>query len=162
MLTIEERLFFSSVRSRDSNKVRELLANNPNLANSRILGDATCLNEQVWKDGKEVNVHSNEYRSTPALHHAVVYGYTEIVELLLDHGADINAICYENNHEMTPAIVLAAWEGGIEVMKVLLDRGADPNARSSNGVTPLSTAMKHLKEDRVNLLMLYGAKNEKK
>ena len=73
--------------------------------------------------------------------HAVFKGYTELVKLLLAHGADVHDISYENNHEMTQAIVLAAWEGGYEVLQVLLDHGADPNAQSSNGVSPLSTAI---------------------
>jgi len=157
MLSTEEREYFAAVRDRDINKLKNLLQTNPLLANTTILGDATCLNEQVWVNGNRVKVQPGENRNTPALHHAVVYGYSEIVELLLDHGADVHAIAYENNHEMTPPIVLAAWEGGLEVMKILLRNGADPNARSSNGVTPLSTAKRHSKQDRVSLLMQYGA-----
>ena len=153
----EKRDFFEAVRLQDLELTRSLLESNPSLANARILGDATLLNEQIWQNKKVVNVTAAEKRNTPALHHAVFHGNVEMARLLLEHGADIHALAYENNHEMTPPIVLAAWEGGIDVLRLLLENGADPNCESSNGVTPLSTALRHGKTDRVELLKQHGA-----
>ena len=149
--------FFDAVRVHDLDRARSLLQSNPSLANARILGDATLLNEQVWQNKKKVDVTADEQRDTPALHYAVFHGNLEMTQLLLEHGADIHAIAYENNHEMTPPIVLAAWEGGIDVLRLLLEHGADPNSKSSNNVTPLSTALRHGKTDRVELLKQHGA-----
>ena len=152
-----QREFFDAVRSNDLDRARTLLQADRSLANARILGDATLLNEQVWCNQSIVDVETDEKRDTPALHYAVFHSNLDMVKLLLEHDADIHAIGYENNHEMTPAIVLAAWEGGIEMLRLLLENGADPNAQSGNGVTPMSTAFRHGNMDRVELLKLHGA-----
>ena len=153
----QQREFFAAVRSNDLEVARSLLHSSPSLANSRMLGDATLLNEQVWENQKKVDISADETRDSPALHHAVFHGNVEMARLLLDHGADIHALGYENNHESTPSVILAAWEGGTEVLRLLLEKGADPNCVSSNGVTPLSTAVRHGKTDRVELLKHFGA-----
>lgn len=138
-------------------RVRLLLEADPSLANARMLGDATLLDEKIWKNKTIVDIDRDERRDTPALHHAVFHGYVDMAKLLLEFGADIHALGYENNHEMTPPIVLAAWEGGIDVLRLLLEQGADPNCQSGNQVTPLSTSLRHGKTDRVELLKQYGA-----
>lgn len=157
MTTEKKQEFFDAVRSNDLDRTRALLRSDRSLANARILGDATLLNEQVWRNKTIVNVEPGEKRDTPALHHAVFHSNLEMAKLLLEHGADVHAIGYENNHEMTPAVVLAAWEGGVDMLRLLLEYGADPNARSGNGVTPISTALRHRKMDRVEMLKRYGA-----
>ena len=152
-----QRDFFAAVRSHDLERARSLLVSNRSLANARILGDATLLNEQVWRNKSIVDVEPDEQRDSPALHYAVFHANLDMAKLLLEHDADIHAIGYENNHEMTPPIVLAAWEGGIDMLRLLLENGADPNAHSGNGVTPLSTALRHGEMDRVELLKQHGA-----
>lgn len=160
-MSVQEQ-FFAAVRENDVAEVSALLDRDPSLANARIRGDATLLNEKVWVNKRVVDMEPDDDRDTPALHHAVFHGYVELATVLLDHGADIHAIAYENNHEMTPAVVLAAWEGGIEMLHLLLERGADPNSESSNGVTPLSTAIRHGMQDRVALLRTFGANDSSK
>ncbi len=152
-----QRDFFDAVRSNDIERVRALLQSDRSLVNARILGDATLLNRQVWRKKTTVDVDPDEKRDTPALHYSVFHGHLGMVQLLLEHDADIHALGYENNHGMTPPIVLAAWEGGIDVLRLLLERGADPNVKSGHGVTPLSTALRHRKSDRVELLKRHGA-----
>ncbi|MCP4937525.1 MAG: ankyrin repeat domain-containing protein [bacterium] len=149
--------FFKAVRNNDLIAVAKLLTENPALANTRMPGDSSILNYQVWLDRKMVPVSGNEKRSGTALHFAAIWGKTELAKLLLEHGAEVDAMAYENNHEQTPAIVLAAWEGGTDVLRLLLKAGADPNLQSSNGVTALSTAKRHNKKDRVKLLLKFGA-----
>ena len=149
--------YFAAVRENDLGKVASFLDDEPSLANARMRGDSWLLNEQVWEGKKMVPVAPDDQRDGTALHHAAIHGYAGLAKLLLDHGADVNAMGYENNHEMTPPVVLAAWEGGMEALRLLLENGADPNSRSSNGVTPLSTAIRHGKKDRVELLKQFGA-----
>lgn len=55
------------------------------------------------------------------------------VELLLDHGADIEA---RNYNEATP-LIWASVHGATEVVKALLDRGADVEAKDKYGETAL-------------------------
>ena len=149
--------YFEAVRKNAVNDVRTILEQNPAFVNSKILGDATLLNEQVWKNKKIVNISLSETRSSPAIHYSVFHGHYEMLKTLLEFGADINSIGYENNHEFTPPIVLAAWEGGDAVLELLLQNGADPNLKSSNKVSAMTTAIKHDKESTVRILKEYGA-----
>jgi ankyrin repeat protein len=153
-------LFFEAVLRNDLAAVADQLRADPSLANARTRGDVTLLNGKVFRDGKAVDMAPDDTRDATALHHAAFKGNAALAKLLLEHGADVNAIAYENNHDMTPPIVLASWEGGVDVMRVLLERGANPNAISSNGVTPLGTAIRHGKQDRVDLLKKFGAKDD--
>jgi len=54
----------------------------------------------------------------PALAHAARYGHTELAEMLLAHGADIDAAADENRIE-TP-INVAAWFGHAQTVEMLL------------------------------------------
>ena len=82
---------------------------------------------QLIADGLNVSA-SNVHKQT-ALHWAVDLGFdypeetTQIVDLLLDHGADINA---QDNRGAT-ALVLAAFRKSNPIVRQLLARGADPN-----------------------------------
>ena len=147
--------FFEAVRDDDLDTVRQFLSDNPALANGRMPGDSSILNFQVWLDRKRVPITDKDERFGTALHYAAIWGKLQLAKLLLEFGADVNAIAYENNHEQTSPIVLAAWEGGLDMMKLLLEHGADPNSKSSNGVTPLSTSRRHNRNDRVELLLQY-------
>ena len=62
-------------------------------------------------------------------------GHARIVEMLLDHGADINA----GLGCMKP-LYSAAIRGDTEVVKMLLQRGADANARDLWGRTARDVA----------------------
>lgn len=157
MVEDQELNYFKAVRENNLSAVRKLLYDNAELVNKRMLGDATLLNNQIWKNKKIIAIPNSDKRSSPALHFAVFHGNHEMVKILLEFGADVNSFGYENNHEMTPAIILATWEGGIEVLRLLLDHNADPNIRSSNGVSAIATTIKHDQIDRVNLLKSYGA-----
>ena len=72
--------------------------------------------------------HDEEFGGTP-LHWAAYKGHVDTVEILLNRGADINAI----NKDGRPAIVLAAAMGQTPVVKLLLERGADSEAKGFDG-----------------------------
>lgn len=63
------------------------------------------------------------------LRNAAGEGRTEIVKLLLDHGADINA---RDNEGFTP-LLWAAYEGEDEICLFLVQHGADLEAESNRG-----------------------------
>jgi ankyrin repeat protein len=64
----------------------------------------------------------------------LMYGSTgpfpEAVKILLDHGADPNAV--DSDEHFTP-LMHAAAEGHLEVVKVLLANGADPSLKDIDG-----------------------------
>ena len=61
-------------------------------------------------------------------------GHADIVKVLLEYGADVNAV--RRIREQTP-LLLAADRGHLDVMKVLLENDADVNAVDSYKWTPL-------------------------
>lgn len=71
-----------------------------------------------------------------ALHYAAAAGSNEIVSLLLEHHAYIDA---ESPNKSTP-IMMAAWAGHILTVKLLLDEGADANLRNAVGMDAIDFA----------------------
>lgn len=72
-----------------------------------------------------------------ALQHAAYKGNKEIVQLLLDLGADVNSGKHEFNYT---ALHFAALSGNADVCLQLLFRGANPNALNSVNRTPAQMA----------------------
>lgn len=71
---------------------------------------------------------SGWYRDTPVLYTACRMQRVDMVALLLDHGADPNAIltAHENMlHEKVPCLFMAF--PSVEITELLLRAGADPN-----------------------------------
>lgn len=80
-----------------------------------------------------------------ALHYAAAAGENEIVQLLLDHSAYIDA---ESPNKTTP-IMMAARSGHILTVKLLLDEGADATLKNELGMTAIDFARKFGYEDIV-------------
>jgi ankyrin repeat protein len=71
-----------------------------------------------------------------ALFHAVEGNHTGIVDMLLDHGAPIDA----PEHSGQTALFMAARNGLAKMAYHLITRGADPSPASARGYTPLCWA----------------------
>jgi ankyrin repeat protein len=87
-----------------------------------------------------------------------------MMTMLLDCGADVNALGYNENKGIAPAIVLAAWEGDVDMLRVLLEAGADPNVAGS-AESALYTAIEHTSADapapnKVSVLLDNGARHD--
>ncbi len=75
--------------------------------------------------------------SSEAVVRALVNGGAPIVQILLDHGADMEKV----NVSGRSALSVAAAAGHEAVVRLLLERDADPNrAQDKNVVTPLMLA----------------------
>ncbi len=81
-----------------------------------------------------------DWRDTRPLYGAVCTGSLELVELLLDHGADINALSFG-----WTALHAAAGQGNRGMVELLLARGADIQIKSSNNKTAIELLSGHKK-----------------
>ena len=85
--------------------------------------------------GANKNVRAGKWRDTP-LHRAAFWGYTEIVELLINNEVDVNA---KDKYGCTP-LHDAAEYSHLEIAEMLINRAPDMNAVDNNGDTPLDLA----------------------
>ena len=86
--------------------------------------------------------------------HILAYdGSDDLVNLLLDHGADVKA---RDNNGVT-ALHQAAWAGHVSTIELLVSRGADVDARDDNDFTPLAQAVILGHVTAVASLMTIGA-----
>ena len=97
--------------------------------------------------------HMSWHRLT-LLHHMAAAGELAKATLLLDHGADVDAIDLE--YQSTP-LGVAVRSGQRDLVGLLLERGADPNAAGAPWATPLAWARKRGHTDLEATLRQAGA-----
>ena len=98
-------------------------------------------------------VHTTVYGEQCALMSASKNGQIETVELLLQHGADVNL----KNKRGLSALMLASQNGHIKVTKLLLERGAQINLQDEDGCSALILASQNRQVEIVQLLLQHGA-----
>lgn len=89
----------------------------------------------------------------PSLFWASWNGHVEIVTMLLDNGADVNA----KNNDGNTALMLASKKGQTEIVSMLLAAGADVNAKVIYGNTALIVASGNGHKEIVAILLEKGA-----
>lgn len=75
-----------------------------------------------------------------AFHEAAVAGQTECVALLLDAGADVEAVVTEVNVYGTTGLALAIMNGRTDTVDLLIRRGADINREARSRMNALAVA----------------------
>lgn len=74
----------------------------------------------------------------------------EIAQLLIDHGANVHGDCCD-----TP-LLSAVWNDKNDIVKILIDHGADVNAKDIDGHTPLDIAIERGQDEIAALLREHG------
>ena len=92
-----------------------------------------------------------------ALHLGAGFGTPESVDLLLQHGAQVDAIS-RNAQRNQPLHAAVALSRNAEAIRLLLAHGADPNATQVGGFTPLFSAASANRRDLAELLIENGAR----
>ena len=122
---------FDLVESGRNNELRKLLERNPGAASSEIKG-------------------------TPVLFNAVLSNNEEAVRLLIEHGADVNAVARMGG---LTALHHAADQGNNAICKLLLNAGADIDS-TAGGCTPLLHAVMAKRQLTIGYLLDRGADPE--
>ena len=91
-----------------------------------------------------------------ALHLAAFFGSEAAAALLLERGADANAVARNSELQVAP-LHSAAAGGHPKLVALLLEHGADPNARQGGGFTPLHAAAQNGDRESTEALLERGA-----
>ncbi len=105
LITKAEDKVFSAIKTGNINTVKESLYNNvidPNyfnlyktsLINLAVLHDQPTILKLLIEKGADVNARLGD--SGTALHMATLFGHAECTQLLINHGAEVNALNYLN------------------------------------------------------------------
>jgi hypothetical protein len=92
-----------------------------------------------------------------ALHLAAGFGTPEATDMLLQHGAPVDAVS-RNAQRNQPLHAALALSRNAETVKLLLAHGADPNATQAGGFTPVFSAATANRRDLAELLIENGAR----
>ncbi|KAL4967865.1 ankyrin repeat-containing domain protein [Aspergillus stella-maris] len=105
----------------------------------------------------DVNYLGPDARRRTALQHAVNNGNMELINLLLSHGADINAGPARDGG--ATALQIAAIQGFLGIAQRLIELNADVNAAAAriDGRTALEGAAEHGRIDMLHMLLDAGA-----
>jgi ankyrin repeat protein len=82
---------------------------------------------------------------------------TDVMDLLLEYGADVNSALISKNAAGWTALHFAAINGDISLVEYLILQGANVNHTSDGGSTALSLARQEKYEALVSLLKEHGA-----
>jgi len=140
----------------DSMKAFDVLVNAPdvNLEAQATNGDTPLMLASFYGNipvvklllAREVEVNRPGWT---ALHYAAINGSSEIVKLLLDASAYVDAESPDD--KMTP-VMLAAMRGRVAAVEVLRDNGADLTLKNKDGLTAMDLARRYGQEGVIDVL----------
>lgn len=107
-------------------------------------------------DGDPTGARRFDDEGNLPLHHAAWNGQATVAQLLLERGAEVDAL--RRDKSPTTALEMASYFGHTSTVRVLLERGADPNRAVFEGNTPLHKAAQGGHVDVLRLLARRGAK----
>lgn len=122
-----------AAKSGDAERVSALLAHDKSLVKARDKDGSTPLHCAVWK------------------------GHQQVVALLLEAGADVNAQ-NENDHWGTTPLHAAAHANQGAIAQLLLDHGADVQATDREGRTPMFHTTFHKARAVVKVLEMHESR----
>jgi uncharacterized protein len=112
----------------------------------------TDLVKVLIDNGADPNISSNNQLKVTPLHSACAISNYNIANILIKHGADVNA---RQLQSVTP-LHSAAHNGQTKLASLLIDNGADVNSKMDNGQTPLFMAEEKGFKDTIELLKKHG------
>ena len=124
---------------------------------------ADCFGTYIAKNKPEVvheflaagmSINSRDDTGTPMLNIACRNDNFEFVQMMLDLGAELNAVSEDRGYT---AVMDAVWRGNEKITKYLISKGADLNTINKEGQNNLILAVGANRESLVKLLAENGA-----
>jgi ankyrin repeat protein len=118
------------------------------------VGDVLRIEDSLAAD--PAAAHSFSGDGWTPLHLAAAFGTPQSVDVLLQHGAQVDAVSRnpQRNQALHAALALGR---NAETVRLLLAHGADPNATQVGGFTPLFSAATANRRDLAEMLIECGA-----
>jgi len=145
----------------EDEQVEKLLAVDPELDvfEAAAFGRSERLRELLDEDPSRANAFGDDGFHPLGL--ACFFGHAEAARLLLERGADVNALS-TNEHVQTAAIHAAAAAAGdettrYELVELALEHGADPNLPQGGGFRAIDAARQNGDARVEQLLLEHGA-----
>jgi hypothetical protein len=115
-------------------------------------GNLFNIEQILSKESSQIN--SKDQQGWMPLHLAASMGRSDIIKLLIDNRADVNASGGPSGNTPLHAAVV---QGNEDAVRLLIDRGAGVNIRDIGGFTPLHGASSMGKNQIVQILLQRGA-----
>lgn len=127
--------------------------------NQAIVGKDIDKLKSLIKDGNDVNY---QYNGRNALHTACDKDSPEMVELILDAGADVNSFSEEGIGRTPLQFVVGDFmqDDSPELVEILLKGGADPNLTNNADIAPVFEVIKNAHVESLKLLLEHGASTD--
>jgi ankyrin repeat protein len=137
-------------------KIAELLVSKGatlNFFEASMIGNLSEVKEAIKKDPSIVNSFSSD--GFTALHLAAFFGQAEVMQYLIEKGANVNSVA-RNVMKVMP-LHSAAAQSNVRIVELLLDQGALVNAQQEGGFTALHAAAQSGNLEMARLLLKHGA-----
>lgn len=122
-----------------------------------------CFSFQVAKNDLEIcelflkagmDINERDSAGTPFLCSAARNGKLDMIQWLLENGADIDAVSYDRGYS---AVMDAVWKSNLPIVELLVNKGANLNFISRDGQTALILATGSENFDICRVLVENGA-----
>ncbi|MYC77091.1 hypothetical protein F4X10_15105 [Candidatus Poribacteria bacterium] len=116
--------------------------------------------QQLLALGADINIQN--YKGKTGLHYAAKAGFLNVINLLIENGADLDALDNDGETPLFEAIrsTIKSGEKQRSALEALLIKGANPNVKNRKGQTPLRVAKRMRRENAgriVELVQKYSA-----
>ena len=140
----------------DAEKARDLLSPDDRLTlfEAAAFGRVEALGRILDDDPAQAAAFSED--GFTALHLAVFGEQEEAARLLIERGADVDALATGSIAKVRP-LGTAAFVRSVPLARLLLDAGADVNGQGEGGFTALDSAKQSGDEELIRLLLERGA-----
>lgn len=153
---------FQAVREHQTETIKILLKDNPNLVNKRDDKGNTPLHIAAMNNKKNMcqillkydsRVSAQNSNGQSPLHYACEYGHLELVDYLISKNADLNVKNYSGQTPMH----LAVMNGHHGIIQTLLKNGANPDEVDGDSQSAIMLALMLSNKRVVNILLEHDA-----